>query len=140
MIKRKYHISIQYFVAYFMLILNIYVLLVRISYSGDITVWFSEFELGKERGKSTVICRTEDLFRKIVIFLESAFYKLQNSTHFNNFRKSGKEKAFVEILYCGNAIQNKEIKKILRMVFFTHNHYQIVYLYFSVFQLVSTNC
>jgi hypothetical protein len=26
------------------------------------------------------------------------------------------------------------------MVFIPHNHYQIVYLYFSVFQLVSTNC
>ncbi len=26
------------------------------------------------------------------------------------------------------------------MVFFLHNHYQSVYLYFSVFQLVSTNC
>jgi len=23
---------------------------------------------------------------------------------------------------------------------FPHNHYQIVYIYFSVFQLVSTNC
>ncbi len=38
-----------------------------------------------ENPKSTVICRTEDLFRKIVIFLESEFYKLQNGTHFNNF-------------------------------------------------------
>jgi hypothetical protein len=26
------------------------------------------------------------------------------------------------------------------MVIFPHNHYQSVYLYFSVFQLVSTNC
>ena len=26
------------------------------------------------------------------------------------------------------------------MVFFPHNHYQIVYRYFSVFQLVSTYC
>ena len=31
-------------------------------------------------------------------------------------------------------------EKSAYMVFFTHNHYQIVYLYFSVFQLVSTNC
>jgi len=31
-------------------------------------------------------------------------------------------------------------EKSAYMVFFPHNHYQIVYLYFSVFQLVSTNC
>ncbi len=31
-------------------------------------------------------------------------------------------------------------EKSVYMVFFPHNHYQFVYLYFSVFQLVSTNC
>ncbi len=31
-------------------------------------------------------------------------------------------------------------EKSAYMVFIPHNHYQIVYLYFSVFQLASTNC
>jgi len=32
------------------------------------------------------------------------------------------------------------MKRKVYMVFFPRNNYQIVYLYFSVFQLVSTNC
>ena len=31
-------------------------------------------------------------------------------------------------------------EKSAYMAFIPHNHYQILYLYFSVFQLVSTNC
>jgi len=31
-------------------------------------------------------------------------------------------------------------EKSAYMIFLAHIHYQIVYLYFSVFQLVSTNC
>ena len=55
MTTRKYHIYIYHFVAYFMLILNIYIYMsyqLRLVIQEIIRISFSECELGKVRGKN----------------------------------------------------------------------------------------
>ncbi len=67
-----------------------YVLFMSISFLGDNTdlvfrVW-ARWNMRKNP-ESTVICRTKGLFGKWNTYFESAFYKIENSTHINNFWK-----------------------------------------------------